>query len=142
VALSIKSERPDLVVTGSDISTDAVVVARANGERLKLDVGWSVADGVPPGDYDLVVGTLPYDDNAANSVYCPPEAYFQPDVSNFGGKIGYETIYHVVGTMRKGTRVVLQHAPYQTEIIRSLLHRPDTFGPLRYPARFTAGQVI
>src|SRR3954462_5513113 len=34
VALSIKSERPDLAVSASDASADAVEVARANTDRL------------------------------------------------------------------------------------------------------------
>lgn len=142
IALSIKNERLDLLVTGSDISSDAIAVAHENGKRLNLGVGWSVADGVPSGAYDLVVGTLPYGDIAAVAVHCPPEAYHQPDLANFGGVIGPETICHVVSTIETGTLVVLQHAPYQTEIVRSLLRDADTFGPLQYPARFTAGRVV
>src|SRR3954447_14805466 len=46
VALSIKDERPDLVVTGSDASPDAVEVAGENARRLGLDVGFSVADAL------------------------------------------------------------------------------------------------
>src|SRR4051812_13929686 len=40
IALALKDERPDLQVTGSDVSTDALDVARANGERLGLHVDW------------------------------------------------------------------------------------------------------
>src|SRR5581483_6484195 len=60
VALAMKAERPDLAVTGSDASGDAVDVARANAARLGLDVPFSVADGLPPGGHDLVVANLPY----------------------------------------------------------------------------------
>ena len=38
VALALKDERPDLAVTATDISEDALVVARANAARLGLDV--------------------------------------------------------------------------------------------------------
>ncbi len=38
VALALKSERPDLHVSASDLSADAVDVARANAARLGIDV--------------------------------------------------------------------------------------------------------
>src|SRR3954447_14880294 len=60
VALALKHERPDLVVSGSDASAAAVDVARGNAARLGLDVSFSVADGLPPGQWDLVVANLPY----------------------------------------------------------------------------------
>src|SRR3954452_9419578 len=60
VALALKHERPDLVVSGSDASAAAVDVARANAARLGLDVHFSVAHGLPPGDRELVVANLPY----------------------------------------------------------------------------------
>ena len=53
IALALKDERPDLAVTGSDVSADALEVARANGARLGLDVAWVQADLVPPGAWDV-----------------------------------------------------------------------------------------
>lgn len=47
IALALADERPDLEVWGSDVSPDALDVARANGERLGLPVRWVHADGVP-----------------------------------------------------------------------------------------------
>src|SRR3954468_710086 len=44
VALALKHERPDLLVSGSDASADAIEVARANAQRLGLDVQFSAAD--------------------------------------------------------------------------------------------------
>ena len=60
IALALADERPDLRVTGSDVSADALAVARANGERLGLRVEWLLADGVPEGDWDAVVSNPPY----------------------------------------------------------------------------------
>src|SRR5436305_8378532 len=60
VALGLKHERPDLVVSASDESADAVEVARANASALALDVPIAVAVGLPPGDYDMVLANLPY----------------------------------------------------------------------------------
>jgi release factor glutamine methyltransferase len=61
VALALKHERADLQVSGSDLSADALEVARGNGERLGLCVRWLHADlleGVPD-DFDAVLSTRP-----------------------------------------------------------------------------------
>src|SRR5207244_996555 len=38
IALALKDERPDLDVVGTDVSADALAVARANGDWLGLQV--------------------------------------------------------------------------------------------------------
>lgn len=47
IALAIKQERPDMRVTASDASADALDVARANAQRLQLRVEFALADGWP-----------------------------------------------------------------------------------------------
>jgi release factor glutamine methyltransferase len=66
VALALKDERPDLVVSGTDVSEDALAVARANGERLGIEVSFAHADllaGV--GHFDAVVSNPPYVEDGA-----------------------------------------------------------------------------
>lgn len=142
IALAIKSERPDLVVTGSDISPEAVDAARENAARLRLDVQFVVADGVPPGGYDLVVADLPYGDRAAKTVPQLPESRYLPEVALYGGTDGHEIIRKVVHGIPRGTMVAIQHAVAQTDAVRALLSEPDTFGDPQYSARFTLGRVF
>ncbi len=62
VALALAHERLDLRVSGSDISAGALELARANGERLGLDVRWLAADlldGVPD-EFDALLSNPPY----------------------------------------------------------------------------------
>jgi len=47
IALAIAAERPDMHVTGSDVSADAVDVAVANGDRLGLQVEFVAASDWP-----------------------------------------------------------------------------------------------
>jgi len=62
VALALKHERPDLHVSGTDSSRDALEVARANGERLGLEVEWGHGDLLDGqgDDWDAVLANLPY----------------------------------------------------------------------------------
>ncbi|MCZ4492398.1 MAG: prmC, partial [Conexibacter sp.] len=62
IALALKDERPDLLVSASDVSPDALAVARANAARLGLDVGFARADLLDGLDRDLfaIVSNPPY----------------------------------------------------------------------------------
>ena len=66
VALSIASEVPRAKVFGTDISGDAIALARANARRLNLRVRFVVADGLaglPPsvrGAVDVITMHPPY----------------------------------------------------------------------------------
>jgi release factor glutamine methyltransferase len=62
IALSIKDERPDAHVAATDISPEALSLARENAEQLGLDVELvetSLLEGVD-GPFDLVVSNPPY----------------------------------------------------------------------------------
>jgi len=47
IALALMSERPDLKITASDLSPEAVEAARENADRLGLDFDVRVAKGIP-----------------------------------------------------------------------------------------------
>jgi release factor glutamine methyltransferase len=61
IALALLAERPDLKVTASDLSPEAVEAARENAERLGIPLEVSVATGIPEGleGVDLVIANLP-----------------------------------------------------------------------------------
>ena len=90
VALALKDERPDLQVSGSDASADAVEVARANAARLGLDVAFHVGDlldGV--GEVDAVLANPPYVEDGAQ---LPPELAHEPAGALFAGADGLAVI--------------------------------------------------
>lgn len=97
VALALKDERPDLVVTGVDSSSDAVEVARCNAARLGLDVRFVCGDllaGVD-GPWDAVLANLPY--VADGSVLAPEIARYEPASALFAGPDGLDVIRRLVG---------------------------------------------
>jgi release factor glutamine methyltransferase len=62
IALALKQERPDAQVTATDVSADALALARENAEANGLEVAFvetSLLDSLD-GTYDLVVSNPPY----------------------------------------------------------------------------------
>lgn len=99
VALALKDERPDLSVTATDLSSDALDVARANAARLGLEVAFVQADlleGVGA-EFDAVFANLPY---VAEGSGLPPEIeLYEPPAALYGGPDGLDTIRRLVATL-------------------------------------------
>jgi release factor glutamine methyltransferase len=90
IALALKHERPDLQVTGTDLSPHALAVARANGERLGLEVEWREGDllaGVT--EADAVVSNPPY---VEAGTMVAAELAYEPTVALLGGLHVYERL--------------------------------------------------
>ena len=93
VALALKQERPDLEVTASDISADALAVAAANRDRIGLDVCLKQADLLDGlgGGWDAILANPPYvaeGDRAQLS----RELAHEPDGALFAGPDGLAVI--------------------------------------------------
>lgn len=121
VALALASERPDLVVTATDVSADALAVAQANRDRLGLDVRFVQADlleGVP-GPWDAVLANLPY---VAQSDSLPPDvAGFEPSVALFAGDDGLSVLRRLAGMLNGVPLVALEVGEGQAESVSRLL---------------------
>lgn len=94
VALALKDERPDLRVSGADVSPDAVDVARLNAERLGLDVRFVVADLMQDACADAVLANLPY--VAEGAELAPEIARHEPASALFAGPDGLDVIRRAV----------------------------------------------
>ena len=142
IALAVKAARPDLVVTASDISSDAIEVARENGRRLQIDVELSQADGLPAGGFDLVLANLPYTDSAQVTQQLPPEqTRFQPGVALWAGGDSLALIRRLIQQAPKGTRLALEHAPHHTDELYALLDDATTLRDARGHERVTVGSA-
>jgi release factor glutamine methyltransferase len=60
IALAIAHELPDARVTATDLSVDALALAKENAERLGLHVRFIRVDLTPDDVFDLVVSNPPY----------------------------------------------------------------------------------
>ena len=96
IALALKSQRPDLDVTASDVSAAALTVARANAERLGLAVqlvesDWFAALGGRR--FDLVACNPPY---VASGDRAFAALGYEPRLALDGGRDGLDALRTVL----------------------------------------------
>jgi release factor glutamine methyltransferase len=141
VALALLDERPDLRVTASDLSPDAVAVAQANAVRLGLPLEPFVADGLSPGDYDLVVANLPYVRDDEWGSLAPEITRYEPPVALTSGSDGLDAIRALVARAPNGVSLALEHGSEQGADVRSLLDSAETRRDLAGHERVTVGRA-
>jgi release factor glutamine methyltransferase len=107
VALALKDERPDLLVSGSDLSEDALALARSNGEGLGLEVSWLRADllsGVPD-EFDAILSNPPYVPEADRVSLAPEILRHEPSGALFSGPDGLDAIRALIAQVAVRGRV-------------------------------------
>jgi release factor glutamine methyltransferase len=126
VALALKDERPDLLLTGSDLSEDALALARANGERLGLAVSWLRADllaGVPD-EFDAILANPPYVAESARASLAPEILRHEPPGALFSGTDGLDAIRALlaqVGAREQVRTVALELGAGQAGAVQELM---------------------
>ncbi|HTA35269.1 MAG TPA: peptide chain release factor N(5)-glutamine methyltransferase [Solirubrobacteraceae bacterium] len=107
IALALKHERPDLELSASDVSDDALELARANALTLDLDVAFLQADlldGVPD-EFDAVLANLPYVGERERASLAPEIVRHEPPDALFAGADGLDAITALVAQLSQRRRV-------------------------------------
>lgn len=124
IGLALASEQPLVDVWATDVSSDALAVARANlagigraGARVRLAEG-SWFDALPPdlrGQLGVIVSNPPY--VAADDPLPPDVADWEPLLALVPGPTGREVIEHLIDTapcwLRPAGALVVELAPNQ-----------------------------
>ncbi len=142
IALALMSERPDLKITASDLSPEAVEAARENAERLGLDFDVRVAKGLPGdvGEVDMVIANLPYiTDETIHER--SPEIRAEPLIAITGdcGADGLGVIRGLVAETPSGTKLALEHDTHHGPAMRELLREAETLRDYEGNERVTVG---
>jgi release factor glutamine methyltransferase len=114
IALSIKDERPDAAVFATDLSPEAVELARANANRLGLEVSVLEGDLLSPlpgdlrGRVDLVVSNPPYlSEGELDGL--PPEVRADPQLALVGDLEPYRRLAaEMPGWLRAGGALAVE----------------------------------
>ena len=127
IGLSLKSSRPDITVTLSDLSADALEVAGKNRERLNLSAVLHRGDllnGYAPSAFDLIVCNPPYIPTA-DCETLQPEVRFEPRTALDGGADGLDfyrrLIASAVTVLAPGGALMLELGIYEADPVAGLL---------------------
>jgi release factor glutamine methyltransferase len=142
IALALLSERPDLRVTASDLSGEAVEKARENAERLGIPLEVTVAKGIPDhvDQVDLLIANLPYITDTSIDERSP-EIRREPKIAVLGdsGDDGLSVIRGLVAETPSGWRMALEHDTHHGPAMRELLREAKTRTDYRGDERVTVG---
>jgi release factor glutamine methyltransferase len=144
IALALMSERPDLVITASDLSPEAAEAARENAERLGLDLDVRVARGYPDdlGQVDMVIANLPYvtDDTIFER---SPEIQHEPRIAVTAdcGEDGLGVIRGLIAETPSGTLMAMEHDTHHGPAMQELLTEAETLRDYEGNERVSVGKA-
>jgi release factor glutamine methyltransferase len=142
IALALLAERPDLKVTASDLSPEAVEAGRENADRLGIPLEISVATGIPDGleGVDLVIANLPYVTDST-IFERSPEIQKEPRIAVTGdcGEDGLGVIRGLIGETPSGWKLAMEHDTHHGPTMREMLREATTFPDYEGDERVTVG---
>jgi release factor glutamine methyltransferase len=142
IALALLAERPDLKVTASDLSPEAVEAARENAERLGIPLEVSVATGIPKGleGVDLVIANLPYVTDST-IFERSPEIQKEPRIAVTGacGEDGLGVIRGLIEETPSGWKLAMEHDTHHGPTMREMLREATTLQDYEGDERVTVG---
>jgi release factor glutamine methyltransferase len=98
VLLSILKNAPSVQGTGSDISKQALLVAKENGRNYELDAEWvrsNLFDNIT-GTFDVIVSNPPYIPSAEIGTLMPEVSDFEPIQALDGGEDGLDFYRRII----------------------------------------------
>ena len=100
IGLTLKAEKPDAMVTLSDLSSDALNVSAVNAARLSLDVMFrqsDLLDDLYGSVFDLIISNPPYIPSADCDLL-QPEILYEPRLALDGGSDGCAVYRRIINT--------------------------------------------
>ena len=133
IPLALKHKRPSWACTGVDVSTDALGVARANAEKLSLEVDFQEMDAMQPATHNLqpatcnlLISNPPYIPPSERAVMSPSTLAHEPELALFVPEEDPLLFYRRIaklGTelLAKGGHIYLETNEFNNEDVVGLL---------------------
>ena len=118
IAIALAKERPDLTITATDISTEALEVALKNAQKHKCEINFEHTDWFSSltGKWNLILSNPPYIAEGD-----PHIAFLEmePIVALVSGPTGFEALHRIIETAHKylesNGHLVLEHGIGQAQ---------------------------
>jgi len=127
IALAVKSARPDASVTATDVSADALAVARENATALGLEIELAETDllaGVE-GRFAVIASNPPYIGEAEMAALEPEVSEYEPRLATVAGPAGTEVLERLAAAaaaaLEAGGSLVVECGAGQAEAVRGLM---------------------
>ena len=127
IALAVKSARPDASVTATDVSADALAVARENATALGLEIELAETDllaGVE-GRFAVIASNPPYIGEAEMAALEPEVAEYEPRLATVAGPAGTEVLERLAAAapaaLEAGGSLVVECGAGQAEAVCGLM---------------------
>lgn len=90
IAITLQADRPAWQVLGSDISAEALDVAKVNGKKYTPDVTWQQSDlfSQIEGQFDVIVSNPPYIAENEKTVMDDSVLFYEPELALFADDQG------------------------------------------------------
>ncbi|MDK7049695.1 peptide chain release factor N(5)-glutamine methyltransferase [Aerococcus sanguinicola] len=99
IAITLKKECPELAITATDISAEALAVARDNAQALEADIDLVQGDlyqAVAGQTFDLIVSNPPYIGRQELDEVAEDVQRYEPDLALFAPEEGYAIYYRLI----------------------------------------------
>jgi release factor glutamine methyltransferase len=147
IAISLKQERPDLLLSAVDIDPGALAIAERNAQRHGCKIDFFLSDwfSKTKHHYDLILSNPPY---IANTDPHLADLKFEPQQALISGADGLDDIRRIIADahnhLQPGGRVVFEHGATQAPAVHKLLKAQgyceiETFSDLAGHPRVTLG---
>lgn len=143
VALALARERPDLRITGADLSRDALAVARDNGNRLELNVDWVESDLLlgAPGPWDAVLANPPYIAGVDEASLAREMVAHEPGLAFRGGRDGLDVVRRLIAQASAVPWLAIEVGDAHGAVVRDLLAEAG-FGEVSIRRDFTGVERV
>jgi release factor glutamine methyltransferase len=133
LAITLARERPDVDVIATDVSRDALAIARANAARHGVDARIDFREAAFAADLvdvvDLVVANPPYVPERDRDALSPDVRDYEPSLALFGGEDGLDVIRalvpHAARALRPGGWLVMEIGQGQAAAAEEIARRAD-----------------
>ena len=129
IALSVASERNDAQVTACDISSEALCIARSNGQNIAPGrVEWLQSDlfkALAGRKFDIIAANLPYVTENEHGDLSPEVRDFEPELALVSGQDGLDlirkTVAQAAGYLNLRGSIILEMSEWQTPLVADIM---------------------
>lgn len=129
IGISLKKKKPELLVSSSDISEEALSLAKENGKLNGVEIEWIQGDLLTPFHgrlADMVVCNPPYLSSKEYIEADPSVRNFEPELALLGGEKGVEFYERLASDLpehlKSGSQVFLEIGALQGDLVKQIFN--------------------